>query len=211
VAARACQTVICSAWVLDHRPKGGRHAPAHPLAEAPDRRRRSGLRRGTDPGGRARRHRLHGGTRRRCLHPACATGGLVVWISNVQGAAGTFYYTLSFTNLSGHACTLRGHPGVSTVNLSGNQIGRPARWGNPGNAGHARLRTVRLARGATATAVLAITNVYNFPPKVCRRVTAAGLRVYPPNQFTSTLVPYPIGACTTRQIFMTAGVVQRQR
>jgi len=143
--------------------------------------------------------------------PACATGGLVVWISNVQGAAGTFYYTLNFTNLSGHACTLRGHPGVSTVNLSGNQIGRPARWGNPGNAGHARLRTVRLARGATATAVLAITNVYNFPPKVCRRVTAAGLRVYPPNQFTSTLVPHPIGACTTRQIFMTAGVVQRQR
>jgi hypothetical protein len=29
--------------------------------------------------------------------PACATGGLVVWISNVQGAAGTFYYTLNFT------------------------------------------------------------------------------------------------------------------
>ncbi|HEY3036259.1 MAG TPA: DUF4232 domain-containing protein [Streptosporangiaceae bacterium] len=140
--------------------------------------------------------------------PACATGGLVVWISNVQGAAGTFYYTLNFTNLSGHACTLRGHPGVSTVNLSGSQIGKPARWGNPGKA---RLRTVRLARGATATAVLAITNVYNFPPKVCRRVTAAGLRVYPPNQFTSTLVPYPIGACTTRQVFMTAGVVQRQR
>lgn len=143
--------------------------------------------------------------------PACATGGLVVWISHAQGAAGTFYYTLNFTNLSGHACTLRGHPGVSTVNLSGSQIGRPARWGNPGNAGHARLRTVRLARGATATAVLAVTNVYNFPPKVCRRVTAAGLRVYPPNQFTSRLVPYPIGACTTRQVFMTAGVVQRQR
>jgi len=101
--------------------------------------------------------------------PACASGGLVVWISNVQGAAGTFYYTLNFTNLSGHACTLRGHPGVSTVNLSGNQIGRPARWGNPGNAGHARLRTVRLARGATATAVLAITNVCNFP-----RRSAAG-------------------------------------
>jgi hypothetical protein len=95
--------------------------------------------------------------------PACATGGLVVWISNVQGAAGTFYYTLNFTNLSGHACTLRGHPGVSTVNLSGSQIGRPARWGNPGNAGHARPRTVRLARGATATAVLAITNAYDFP------------------------------------------------
>jgi len=143
--------------------------------------------------------------------PACATGGLVVWISNVQGAAGTFYYTLNFTNLSGHACTLRGHPGVSTVNLSGNQIGRPARWGNPGNAGHVRLRTVRLARGATATAVLAITNVYNFPPKVCRRGHSGRAAGLPAEPVTSTLVPYPIGACTTRQIFMTAGVVQRQR
>ncbi|HKA95018.1 MAG TPA: DUF4232 domain-containing protein [Streptosporangiaceae bacterium] len=140
--------------------------------------------------------------------PACSTGGLVVWINNVEGAAGTLYYTLNFTNLSGHACTLRGHPGVSTVGLSGSQIGRPARWGDPG---HVQLRTVRLARGATATAVLAVTNVYNFPANVCHRVTAAGLRVYPPNQFTSTLVPYPIGACSTRQVFMTAGVVQKQK
>jgi hypothetical protein len=207
VAAGASQTVIRSAWVLDHQPKGATvHLPTL------SRRRLTGaaaacaaalipvaaLAATASPAAPAAAASI----------PACATGGLVVWISNVQGAAGTFYYTLNFTNLSGHACTLRGHPGVSTVNLSGSQIGRPARWGN---AGHARLRTVRLARGATATAVLAVTNVYNFPPKVCRRVTAAGLRVYPPNQFTSRLVPYPIGACTTRQVFMTAGVVQRQR
>jgi hypothetical protein len=140
--------------------------------------------------------------------PACATGGLVVWISNVQGAAGTFYYTLNFTNLSGHACTLRGHPGVSAANLGGARVGTPAGWGNPGNA---RLRTIRLANGATATAVLAVTDVYNYPASVCHRVTAAGLRVIPPNQFTSKLVPYPIGACTTSQVFMQAGVVQRQR
>jgi len=141
------------------------------------------------------------------------------------GAAPVLSQTVSYTTAgaftgtgcAGTSCTegtftlsFVGNVGPNAY-LSGSQIGRPARWGNPGNAGHARLRTVRLARGATATAVLAITNAYNFPPKVCRRVTAAGLRVYPPNQFTSTLVPSPIGACTTRQIFMTAGVVQRQR
>jgi hypothetical protein len=140
--------------------------------------------------------------------PGCNTGGMVVWINYEQGAAGTLFYILNFTNLSGQACTLRGHPGVSAVNLSGAQIGRPARWGNPGNA---RLRTVRLAPGATATAVLAVTNVYVFPAKACHRVTAAGLRVYPPNQFASKLVPYPIGACSTKQVFMTAGVVQKQK
>jgi hypothetical protein len=140
--------------------------------------------------------------------PACRTAGLVVWLANGSAAAGTFYYDLNFTNLSGHACTLRGHPGVSAVNLSGGRVGQPAGWGNPGNA---PLRTIRLANGATATAVLAITDVYNYPASVCRRVAAAGLRVIPPNQFTSKLVPYPIGACSTRQVFMQAGVVQKQR
>ena len=140
--------------------------------------------------------------------PACRTAGLVVWLASGSAAAGTFYYDLNFTNLSGHACTLRGHPGVSAVNLSGGRVGQPAGWGNPGNA---PLRTIRLANGATATAVLAITDVYNYPASVCHRVTAAGLRVIPPNQVTSRPVPYPIGACSTRQVFMQAGVVQKQR
>ena len=140
--------------------------------------------------------------------PPCQTAGLVIWLANGNAAAGTFYYDLNFTNLSGHACTLRGHPGVSAVNLGGARVGTPAGWGNPGNA---TLRTVRLANGATATAVLAVTDVYNYPASVCHRVTAAGLRVIPPNQFTSKLVPYPVGACSTSQVFMQAGVVHRPR
>ena len=140
--------------------------------------------------------------------PACRSAGLVIWLANGSAAAGTFYYDLNFTNLSGHACTLRGHPGVSAVNLGGGRVGTPAGWGNPGNA---KLRTIRLANGATATAVLAITDVYNYPAGVCHRVQAAGLRVIPPNQFTSKVVPYPIEACSTSQVFMQAGVVQRQR
>jgi Protein of unknown function (DUF4232) len=135
--------------------------------------------------------------------PACPTAGLVVWMNNEQGAAGTFYSDLNFTNLSGHTCTLRGHPGVSAVNLSGGRIGQPAAWPS------ATLHTVTLANGATATAVLAITDVGVFSAGVCHPVTAAGLRVYPPNQFTSKLVPYPFGACTTGQVFMHAGVVHK--
>ena len=138
--------------------------------------------------------------------PACPTTGLVTWISYQQGAAGTFYYALNFTNLSGHACTLRGHPGVSAVSLSSAQVGARARWGNPGNA---KLRTVKLGTGATATAVLAITDVGVFPAKSCRQVMAAGLRVYPPGQSASKVIPYPFSACSTRQPFMTAGLVQK--
>ena len=136
--------------------------------------------------------------------PACATSGLVIWM-NTQGSqyAGGAYYTLKFTNLSGHACTLRGYPGVSAVSLSGRRIGHPAGWGT------ARPATVTLADGATATAALQIADAANFggacflpgPPPAPGRPgklpTAAGLRVYPPNprQFTSKVIPFPFKAC----------------
>ena len=141
--------------------------------------------------------------------PGCPAAGLVVWMNTQSdGAAGTFYYTLEFTNLSRHACTLRGHPGVSAVNLRGGQIGSPAGWGTIGNA---KLGTVRLTSGATATAVLAIADVSNYPRGACHPVTAAGLRVYLPNQFASKVIPYPFRACASEQVFMTAGVVQEQK
>src|SRR5262249_16245903 len=101
--------------------------------------------------------------------PPCPPAGLVLWLSTGSPAAGTFYYHVNFTNLSGHACTLRGHPGVSAANLGGTRVGTPAGWSNPGNA---KLRSIRLANGATAIAVLAVTDVYNYPAGVCHRVTA---------------------------------------
>jgi hypothetical protein len=139
--------------------------------------------------------------------PGCTTAGLVIWLTYHDGAAGTLYYNINFTNLSGHACTLRGHAGVSAVNLSGRQLGLPAGWGN------ARLRTVRLANGATATAPLAIAEVSSFtnPGRPCRAVPAAGLRVYPPNQVTSKVIPYPIRACSSRTgpVYMNVGPLQK--
>ncbi len=86
--------------------------------------------------------------------PRCATSGLVVWLDVPPGNhyAGGAAYDLEFTNLSGHACTLRGYPGVSAVSLGGRQIGSPAGWGSPATT------TVRLASGATATAGLQITD-----------------------------------------------------
>src|ERR1700744_4891138 len=63
--------------------------------------------------------------------PACQTQGLVVWINTQgNGTAGTIFYTLNFTNLSGHSCVLRGFPGVSAVNLRGGMIGKSASRGS---------------------------------------------------------------------------------
>jgi hypothetical protein len=137
----------------------------------------------------------------------CTTSGLVVWL-NTQGGgtAGSTYYTLELTHLSGRACTLLGYPGVSAVTLGGRRLGSAA------SRNSARpQRLVTLAPGATATAVLQIVDVYNFPRSACRPTMAAGLRVYPPNQTASKLVPYPFLACArTGPVYLRVQAVRKK-
>lgn len=124
--------------------------------------------------------------------PRCATGGLDVWLNtNGNGAAGSTYYELELTNLSKGTCSLRGYPGVSAVNLSGRQLGSPAAREAAKSVG-----AVTLAPSQTATVQLRIVDAGNFPSSSCHEVTAAGLRVYPPGQTTSRIVPYPFQACS---------------
>jgi len=127
----------------------------------------------------------------RIATPACTTSGLDIWLNTQgNGAAGTIYYDLEFTNLSGSTCTLFGYPGVSATNLTGTQLGSAAvRIG-------ATPQTVTLANGATATALVGIVEGGIFPPAQCGPVTAAGLRIYPPNQSQSKRVPFPFAACS---------------
>ena len=123
--------------------------------------------------------------------PACQTAGLVVWLNTQgNGTAGTTSFTLNFTNLSGHACTLRGFPGVSAVNLRGKTLGRPAAR----DSGQT-VRNVTLTNGHTAHAVLGLVDVGVLPATSCRPTTAAGLRVFPPNQRASKVIPFPFPAC----------------
>lgn len=124
--------------------------------------------------------------------PRCATSGLVIWLNTSgSGAAGSIYYNLYLTNLSGRSCTLRGYPGVSAVNLGGRQLGA----GASRETGQ-KPSVVTLARGATAMTVLRVVQAGNFPASACREVTAAGLRVFPPGQTASKVVPFPFQACS---------------
>ena len=135
--------------------------------------------------------------------PPCATSGLDVWLNTQgSGASGKTFYFLEFTNLSGRSCHLFGYPGVSGVTLSGTQIGRPAaRYSN-------NPHTVTLANGATTHALVGVVNAGVIPPAQCHPVTASGLRVYPPNQTQSRVVPYPFPACSTSgPIYLLAGPV----
>ena len=62
--------------------------------------------------------------------PRCTAAALGVWVAADQdnGAAGTIYYPLEFTNISGHTCSMHGYPGVSAIGQNGNQLGSPATW-----------------------------------------------------------------------------------
>ena len=121
---------------------------------------------------------------------ACKTAGLVVWVdTNGNAAAGSIYVTLKFTNQSGRTCSLAGYPGVSALDLRGHTLG------SPGSRSPSTTHVVSLLNGGTASAVLRIVEAGNFPPATCRRTAGAALRVYPPNQTASKVVPLPFEAC----------------
>jgi hypothetical protein len=130
--------------------------------------------------------------------PACTAAGTVVWIDTTgSGTAGSIFYALQFTNLSGHSCTISGYPGVSGVDLRGHQLGSPASR-NPQH----KAAVIALADGSgsssldtTALAVLQVTDVGNYPAAKCKQTAAAGLRVYMPGQKASSVVPFPFRAC----------------
>ena len=127
--------------------------------------------------------------------PKCAASDLGVWVAadQSQGAAGTSYTPLEFTNLSHHTCTLYGFPGVSAISSAGQQLGSPAAWD------HAiKPSLVRLTPGATAYAILAYSNVITGNCPVASKRTAAQLRVYPPDQRQADHAFWTATACIAK-------------
>lgn len=118
------------------------------------------------------------------------------------GAAGSVYRTLVLTNASDRECTVEGYPGVSFVDATGNQVGAAA-----DRDGSASTR-VTLAPGTSAAATLQQTNAQNYGDD-CRLTPAAGLRVYPPGDTESLVLPQEIPACSAASIvLMTVGTLQ---
>ena len=125
--------------------------------------------------------------------PRCTASDLGVWVAVDQGdgAAGTIYYPLEFTNLSHHTCSLFGYPGVSALDANGHQLGSPASWESLAGA-----RTVNLAPGATAHTLLGYHDVVvNTAPGCAQVKLAVDLRIYPPDQRSATDAAFPVEAC----------------
>jgi len=128
--------------------------------------------------------------------PRCGASDLGVWLALDQGngAAGTIYYPLEFTNLSQHTCYLDGYPGVSALDRNGRQLGSPADWGRRAGA-----HVVNLAPGATAHTVLGYHDVVVTTEPSCGQVNSAvELRVYPPGQHRATDAAFAFPVCSHR-------------
>jgi len=138
---------------------------------------------------------------------ACTADDLGVWLAVAQldGAAGSAYYPLQFTNLSRHACAMRGFAGVSAVDRNLHQLGSPA-----GRAHVVPVRTVVLAPGRTAHAVLRYGDVTVSTAPGCHPTFRTfELRVYPPGQHHATYAAFDFEVCShAGPVYMSIGPIQ---
>ncbi|MGN6796433.1 MAG: DUF4232 domain-containing protein, partial [Streptosporangiaceae bacterium] len=136
-------------------------------------------------------------------HP-CASRNLGVHTGNGEGAAGSTYIPIVFTNNSTATCTLYGYPGVSLAGGTPvHQIGAAADE-NPSTP----RELVTLKPGADASALLRIVAAQNYPAARCHQVRSTYLQVYPPNQTTPIFVMYSSTACSKAVHLLTVDVVK---
>ena len=123
----------------------------------------------------------------------CTTSNLAVWVSpdRGDGAAGSVYYPLDFTNVSSHTCYLVGWPGVSATNVIGTQLGSAAALDSS-----APRQIVNVAPGGTAHAVLRYVDAQVDSSAGCKQTTAEFLKVYPPDQTSARHAFFSVPVCT---------------
>jgi hypothetical protein len=120
----------------------------------------------------------------------CKVGDLSLSVSEPEGAAGTFYRYLVFTDKGGRACTIAGFPGVSYVTGDdGRQVGEAAFRDGP------KQPAVTLQPGDKAFVTVGFKNVDNFDEATCKPTATRGLRVYPPHEYDSMFVPLEGTGC----------------
>lgn len=125
---------------------------------------------------------------------SCPRTDLVAWLAIPRTGISneSNFYDLEISNVSGHACTLYGYPGVSALRANGSQLGSAA-----GRGGGTKL-LVTLAPGGTAHATLYIDYAGDYLPSDCHPTTAALVRVFAPGDYASMQFPFTFPACAKR-------------
>ena len=126
----------------------------------------------------------------------CASSALKARVVTSPGnaAAGSAYYPIDFTNISGAPCTMFGYPGVSFVTgLGGSGLGKPASRNKTAPA-----VPVTLAPGAVAHATIQVADAGNYTRSECKPVTGHWLKIYPPNQFAAIYARFTTQVCSAK-------------
>jgi hypothetical protein len=142
------------------------------------------------------------GSKAQASHPAatCAAANTRVWFGEPAGvAAGHSFVEFQLSNVGRTTCSFFGYPGVSALNSSGIEVGKPASHVGP-------KITVTLARGETAHFLLTITDA----SLICMHpVHATQIRVFPPGQFHAQKLFLATQQCVGRSVMRVDAVHPR--
>ena len=130
----------------------------------------------------------------RAVTADCTPAQLRLSVGRANGAAGTIYYPIIFTN-RGAACWIWGVPGVqAVVGTTHHPQGPPAKNENIGEmpARH------ELRHGAAVSAAFGVAESGNFPVATCRPRNASGVRVTLAPFIHPTYLALRISVCTRR-------------
>jgi hypothetical protein len=128
--------------------------------------------------------------------PGCASRDLKATVGVAQGAAGSVYQTIIFTNIGTSSCSLYGYPGVALAGGSPvTQIGAPA-----SRSTTSAPKLVSVAAGASANTLLRITEAENYPSSKCGPTASTYLQIYPPNQTTPIYLAYKSMGCSSTKV-----------
>jgi hypothetical protein len=142
---------------------------------------------GTGPGG-----NNAGGT------PRCHTADLSLKLGPKGKAAGTFHNNLIFIAKSSHPCTLSGFPTVSWVTSeNGTRVNEPFK--------HSKLtqgtdKTITLAPGQQARAVLVTKDTGKTSKSRCDPVSVRGYRITPPGETKAIFVSASGKQCSAKGV-----------
>ena len=130
---------------------------------------------------------------------SCPTRYLGPHIGLSQGAAGSIYQVIYFTNISNAPCTLYGYPGVALAGGSPqvNQIGAAASRSTATSA-----TLVTLAPGQSASTTLRIIDAGNYPSATCKPAASTFLQIFPPNQTTPIYLAYKATGCASASVIL---------
>jgi hypothetical protein len=134
----------------------------------------------------------------------CPTRSLGLKPGLSQGAAGSVYQVLDFTNISNVTCTLYGYPGVSLA--GGSPVAQVGLAASEDPTTPRKL--VTLGPGQVANALLRIVDALNFPASKCGPVKTQWIQVYPPNQTTPIYLAYKTTGCSKPVRILSVSVVR---